>query len=69
LQVVAAQHKLQILLVQEPYAARGKVIGYTDPIRVVTGAPLGTNPCAAILVTDPCLDVTLLGGISTSHTV
>jgi hypothetical protein len=36
---------------------------------VVTGAPLGTNPSAAILVTDPCLDVTLLGGISTCHTV
>lgn len=66
---IMAERDIQVLLLQEPYAPRNQIQGLPAPLRVVSAAPHGETPYAAIVIADPRIDVTLLGGLSSAHVV
>lgn len=61
---VMDEEQIDILLLQEPYNFKGKVVGFAD-LRVISTA--GDSCIAAIVVTNPDLTITNLNSLMNSH--
>lgn len=69
LRKAAYENNVDIILVQEPYAVRGKVMGYGMADTLITGTQQGEQPWAAIIVLNKELNILHLQHLCTAHTV
>lgn len=69
IRTLSEKGKIQIALVQEPYAVRCKVAGFGLRARTVAGLKNGEYPWAAIVVFDTRLTVMRLSHMCSSHVV
>lgn len=69
LSIWAAQERIDVLALQEPYISRGEVRDLGSGVRVITNGSAAEPPAAAVVVLRPGLPVLNLTQFGDSHTV
>lgn len=66
---IAELRKIQVVVIQEPYTIKGRVVSFGGSARVISGARKGKTAWAAVVVFDPAIVVMKVQQFSDSHIV